>query len=211
MQAVTEELRRFKEVEMAHQENKLAQLLQEKRALEVENSRKTDDQDRDLAQLDQQRKELLSHVQREQQRQRGLLQEIGEMQQCIDQLQAESEKQKSAVGAIKDDCYRRIHTLQAIIKKTSGSGSMTEKEVEGERQSVKRGISEALSKVADVEFGPSAPEDASKKFNSEQQMEICLLISQTVCEMSKLYEKQIVLEKRKASIDFKKFSEKYER
>lgn len=66
---------------------------------------------------------------------------------------------------------------------------MTEKEVEDERQAVKRGISEALSKVADVEFGPSPPEEAAKKFNSEQQMEICLLISQTVCEMSKLYEK----------------------
>lgn len=42
--------------------------------------------------MDQQRKELLSQVQREQQKQSGLLREIGEMQQCIDQLQAESEK-----------------------------------------------------------------------------------------------------------------------
>jgi len=32
-----------------------------------------------------------------------------------------------------------------------------------------------------------------------------------VCEISKLYEKQIVLEKQKSSQDFKKFTEKYEK
>lgn len=47
--------------------------------------------------------------------------------------------------------------------------------------------------------------------DSQKAIEINLLISQIVCEVSKLYEKQIVLEKQKASQDFKKFNEKYEK
>ena len=42
-------------------------------------------------------------------------------------------------------------------------------------------------------------------------MEVKLLISQIICEISRLYEKQIVLEKQKSSQDFKKYSEKYEK
>ena len=46
---------------------------------------------------------------------------------------------------------------------------------------------------------------------SERQIEVSLLVSQIVCEFSKLYENQIVLEKKKASQDFKKYTDKYEK
>ena len=46
---------------------------------------------------------------------------------------------------------------------------------------------------------------------SERQVEVSLLVSQIVCEISKLYENQIVLEKKKASQDYKKYSDKCEK
>ena len=71
-----------------------------------------------------------------------------------------------------------------------------------------------MAEISDVSLysglqSPGNPDMMSA--DSQKAIEINLLISQIVCEISKLYEKQIVLEKQKASQDFKKFNEKYEK
>lgn len=45
----------------------------------------------------------------------------------------------------------------------------------------------------------------------QKSIQVNLLISQIVCEISKLYEKQIVLEKQKSAQEYKKASEKYDK
>ena len=63
-----------------------------------------------------------------------------------------------------------------------------------------------MAEIADVSQYNSQESGAS-----ERQIEVSLLVSQIVCEFSKLYENQIVLEKKKASQDFKKYTDKYEK
>lgn len=67
-------------------------------------------------------------------------------------------------------------------------------------------MAQALAEIADVSQYNSAESGAS-----ERQIEVSLLVSQIVCEFSKLYENQIVLEKKKASQDYKKYSDKCEK
>lgn len=74
-----------------------------------------------------------------------------------------------------------------------------------------------MAEISDVSLYAhnSNDQDANNKVDllvdSQKSIEINLLVSQIVCEISKLYEKQIVLEKQKASQDFKKFTDKHEK
>ena len=74
-----------------------------------------------------------------------------------------------------------------------------------------------MAEISDVSLYAhnSNDQDANSKVDllvdSQKSIEINLLVSQIVCEISKLYEKQIVLEKQKASQDFKKFTDKHEK
>lgn len=78
--------------------------------------------------------------------------------------------------------------------------------VEAQKQKIKDSVAQALAEIADVSQYNSQENGAS-----ERQIEVSLLVSQIVCEFSKLYENQIVLEKKKASQDYKKYSDKCEK
>lgn len=166
----------------------------------------------DLKETESEKQLILSSQKNEQtQRQTALLKEVADMQAYIDE---QTESLNAAVRTakelekIKQDCYRKVE----VIQKKNKSADEKPGEVEEEKTKIKKNISEVLAEISDVSlYNTQSSNPDSLSTDSQKAIEINLLISQIVCEVSKLYEKQIVLEKQKASQDFKKFSEKYDK
>ena len=71
-----------------------------------------------------------------------------------------------------------------------------------QKQEIKLIISTALAEISDVSLNQNL---------DQKSIQVNLLISQIVCEISKLYEKQIVLETQKSAQEYKKATEKYDK
>lgn len=137
------------------------------------------------------------------QKQANLLREVQDMQAYIDELTAQlsiAKQEALQIEAIKEGCYKKIQ----VIKNQEDGDDGAAATIEAQKARVKERISRTLVELSDISL--ITPDDSAQK-----ALEINLLISQIVCEVSKLYEKQIVLEKKKASEDFKKCQEKSEK
>ena len=101
------------------------------------------------------------------------------------------------IERVKQSCYKKIEIIQSKTKLNSADN--IEQGTDAEKIWLKNKIAEALAEISDVSDYSQEKESISTFENSQKSIEINLLVSQIVCEISKLYEKQIVLEKQKAS------------
>ena len=97
------------------------------------------------------------------------------MQLYIDDLQDQlnaQKRQNSEIDKVKKDCYDKVKVVQEKSKICLAEGVVDQKE------KIKEGLSQVLQEISDFD-----------QFSTDQSMEIKLLVSQLICEISRLYEK----------------------
>ena len=120
--------------------------------------------------------------------------EINQMQEHINQIEVDKSFYQKVVNKVRENFEHHISIVHQNLVEDSG-------DPEKDKKSVKANIDNFLKQIAVV--------DNDKNMVNSKAIELNLMATQLVHEISKLYEKQIVLEKQKSTNEIKKLKDKY--